>query len=534
MKRVFSYLCLFILPILLYVLEVIYSNAKGEYFLWCNYDGPYDLLFSSLNIVHLQKPGFFQHPGIVPELIAAGIIKFTHLFTGKAADIDTDVFDRAEYYLQSINLIFTLITVLCVLILGVVAYRKTGSLPAAFFLQFTPFTSVMVLLQLTQNTCETSTMIVSILLIALTMSFIYEQTPSKRKILFYTIAFGIVCGIGIANKISNLPLMILPFLLIRKFSYKSLFILIAVITFSFLFLFTPDRPLFFKILLNNLTGKASYYSAGPSNFSDPAQILSQLQYIFKESLLFCIVCILIIAVVIIQFIPKFKNQIRSNKFFLPLIAVMIINVAFGSLLIKSHIGHYVLPALMFSVFGLFAVNEIFSELFPKVFRFGKYSFLYLAFILITIPQISIFKNTVNLHTFRRNESYKIINYTKENYADKLIVGTNLISSQPAAFYESLLFTGPRKMEYFEVIKERYPDFVYYQRWAKKFLYLNFNPELMDRFVNSEKFIYHSFNDASFKDFKEKLIELTNKKNTTFEEVFSNKLNEKLYLVTQKD
>src|ERR1700730_5544569 len=109
---------LMILPVILWMLEIIFKHAKGEYFLYDNYDGPYGYLMASLNIAQLHRPGYFQHPGIIPQLIMAGVIKMSHLLQGNDQRLAFDVFNRPEFYLQHINVILTLINVVALFIVG--------------------------------------------------------------------------------------------------------------------------------------------------------------------------------------------------------------------------------------------------------------------------------------------------------------------------------------------------------------------------------------------------------------------------------
>ena len=82
-----------------------------------------------------------------------------------------------------------------------------------------------------------------------------------------------------------------------------------------------------------------------------------------------------IITLLLQFIPKFKNKIKTNKFSNVLIGIVIIQSAYIMLLFKIPLDFYLMPALMFSVFGLYAVNSILSDLFPQIFVKSKYLYL---------------------------------------------------------------------------------------------------------------------------------------------------------------
>ncbi|MBK6770930.1 MAG: hypothetical protein IPG78_02055 [Ignavibacteria bacterium] len=533
-KNLLLYISLTVLPVFLYALIVFFRFSIGESFLYSNYDGPYGLLLSSLSIADLRSPGYFQHPAIVPQIITAIVIKLTYLFAGNESNMVLDTFNRPEFYLHKINITFTFLTLLSLIILGVISYRKTGNILAAIFIQFTPFISVQLIFQLAKNTAETTSIILILILLTFVFCLLNEKSITKRRNIGYAIVFGIICGLALANKISFLPVMIIPFLLIKNIRFKGLFVLISFVTFLILFLsMSPERAQFFKSLFINVFQSGVYYSSGPANFADSSQIVMQFMFIFYEYSLFSVVYLIIMITLILQFIPKLKLRIRSNKYFLLLVGIFIIETAFISLVIKTHVGYYILPALMFSVTGLFAVNSIFLDLFPKFFRISNYLYKYIFIIVFLILQISAYRSITSFYNNRKKESYKIVKYLEDKHNKSLVVSTDFVSSIPTAFYHSLFYTGEQRMYYYSILKKKYPNFVYFNKWRKDFTYLDYDKELKNRLLNSDTLVFHSYKDENFNDFKERIVEYTKKQNTTFREVFSNKNGEKIYLVNLK-
>ncbi|MBK8382811.1 MAG: hypothetical protein IPL16_13185 [Ignavibacteria bacterium] len=241
-----------------------------------------------------------------------------------------------------------------------------------------------------------------------------------------------------------------------------------------------------------------------------------------------------IITLLLQFIPKFKNKIRANKFSIVLIGIVIIQSAYIMLLFKMPIDFYLMPALMFSVFGLYAVNSILSDLFPKIFVRSKYLYLYIFFFVITLLNFNSFKNYIASNILRKNESHKIVKYLQDNYSHAVVISTDFTSSMPTALYEGLGYTGSQLKYYRSILKNKYPKYIYFELWAKKFKYIADNSDLIDELIKSDTIVYHSLNESNFINFKEKFIEATNKPNSTFNEVFSNKYGEKIYLVNLQE
>lgn len=534
LKNKLFILSLIILPVALFIFEVILKHSRGEYYLYDNYDGPYGQLLGSLNIAQMLKPGYFQHPGIVPQLIMGFVIKVSHMLQGNDPNIVLDTFNRPEFYLQRINVVFTIINAISLYYLGKVTYKKTKSMSTAIFLQFTPFISVMVIYELTLNIPETFLLSLILILLTLTVSFLHEGILSKKKNLMYVILFGFICGLALATKISVLPIMILPFLIIKKFVNKTYFVIISVVTFLVLFfLISPDSTRIWKFVFTSMVHSGKY-GTGSANFMDTSQIIPKLTALSNEFFLFIVIYVLIFITLLLQFIPKFKNQVRTNKYFLSLNGVFIIMTFFILLVIKQVESYYIYPGLLFSVFGIFCVNSIVADLIPKVFRFSRLLYLYIFFILFTIPQVKSFKNYKIFFDKRKAESYKILNFLDENYPKSIIISSDQTASMPTAFYSGLNYTGSQTDRYNNILMQMFPDYIYFQRWRADFIYLRFDADLEKRLLAADTVVFHSFNETNFNEFREKIIEFTGKKNSTFSEVFSNKNGEKVYLVNLKE
>lgn len=534
MKNKLTYLPLIILPVILFVLALYIRDLRGEYYLYSGYDGVYGYLLSSLNIAQLKSPGFAQHPGIVTQIIIATVIKLSHLFWGKDPNMVLDTFNRPEFYLAQINFTFIYLTIFALFVLGIVSYKKIGNIFAAFFIQLTPFISILIIYLITQNAVECTTMIFILLLLSLSISYMYEKAMTKKKNVVYIISFGIICGLALASKISILPILIIPFLLIKNFLPKGLFVLISFSVFSILFIsLSPDTSYFLAFLFKSI-GNSGYYGTGSEDIIDTAQIIPTLNLIINQFLLFFIIYLIMIITLLLQFIPKFKNKIKTNKFSNVLIGIVIIQSAYIMLLFKIPLDFYLMPALMFSVFGLYAVNSILSDLFPQIFVKSKYLYLYILFFFITVLNFNSFRNYIASNILRKSESHKIVKYLQDNYSHAVIISTDFTSSMPTALYEGLGYSGSQRKYYHSILKKKYPKYIYFELWAKKFKYISDNSDLINELNLSDTIVYHSLDDASFKNFKEKFIEATNKPNSTFNEVFSNKYGEKIYLVNLQE
>ena len=474
MKNKFKLISLMALPIILFLMEIILKHSRGEYFLYDNYDGPYGFLLASLNMAQFLKPGYFQHPGIIPLLIEASTIKFSYFLQGVDPDIVTDTFNRPEFYFNRINIVFAFLTSLSLFFLGKISYDKMGSILGSIFLQFTPFVSILILYQLTHNYVSTTTVILVIVLLTLSISYLNEKSFSRKKNYIYIIIFGFVCGLLLANLISLLPIFIIPFLLIKTFRNKFIFISVALVTFFILFFsISPDSSTIWKFVLSNIIHSGKY-GAGPSEFIDVDRIIPTLLNIYYEFVFFLFVYLLILITLILQFIPKLKLKIRSNKYFSLLLGIFIVMSMYILLVIKQKEGYYLLPGLLFTIAGLFILNSIILDLFPKHPKLSKYLFLYIFLIIFTFPQIKSYNNYISFYVKRKIESYKIVKYIKDNYPQTIIVSSDQTASMPTAFYNALNYTGEQKNKYLSIYLSQYLSIYLYLNSQKEVFVYSYN------------------------------------------------------------
>lgn len=521
-----------ILPIILLLIQIMIQHARGEYYLYFNYDGPYAYLIGSLNIADFDRPGYFQHPGIIPQLIIASIIKFSHFLQGNDPSVVMDTFNRPEFYFNRINIVFAFINSISLYYFGKIVFKKTGEFWTGLFLQFTPFISILLIYNLASNTVYSVILVYVFILLTLIISFVNEDNLNRKKYKKYILFFGITCGLLISTLISLLPFFILPFLLIRKFKDKLYFIIISLTTFALLyFTVSSDSSTMWSFVIKNILHSGKYGS-GPVNFLDPSMIGPTFNKIMIEFRIYLFIYFMIIITLMLQFIPKLKLKIWNSKYFRTLIGIFVIMSVYILLVAKQMEIYYLIPGVMFSVMALFCINSIYVDLFPRFFKFGKYAYLFFFLILMSFPQIGKFGNYLKHYNVRKKESHKIIKYVKENYPNQLIIASDQTSSLPTAFYYSLVHTGNQTNRYISILNEKFPNYIYFQRYRNEFLYLDKTPEKKQRLINSDSVVFHAFNENNFNIFKDKLSELTNK-DITYKEVFANKNGERLYMVYLK-
>jgi len=541
LKKIIPLLALLILPIFFFIGLQKYKDALGEYYLGRNYDPSYPYLINSLNLSQFKGygVGLIAHPGTPVQEIGAVVLLILHSLQPDKTDLVKDVFNNPEYYLNKIFQCFLLLNSAAIFLLGLMVYLKMKSILTSLFLQLSPFSfySGDIYFQLTNVSVE-PILIFTILLLITAIIIYLNENGSERNSLFYLIVLGVLCGLGMAIKISFFPILVIPFLLIRGIKFKLSFILISILTFLIFVYpaFSVENADGFSDWVKNLITHSGRYGTGSEDFVETSVYLSNIKTIFSENLVFSFSYIAILSVLILQFFKKYKSLIRSNKYFILLTGIFIA-MTLQVLMVAKHFSlYYMIPTYMFSIPGLFVVSSIVLSLYPDFLKNKKRNYFYYAAVSIVIIAFSIFqlrtiykerKYIANV----RNEARKIIKSLEENYSNSIVVSTYGCSSKEFALHLGSSFGGTKRKSYMEILKEMYPNNFYYNRWDNTF-YDDWDIEhIKSQLIKANKFIFQGVTDEVAQKFIIAIKELTNKPDASYKKIISGHNRDALYEIT---
>jgi hypothetical protein len=531
--RKWEKLLLLILPILWILMVNEMRIAKGEYFLFFNYDGSYPYLLASLNIAQFIKAGYTQQPGIVCHIFMSLVIIFTHLFQSSGQDVVSDVFARSELYLSNICFAFSLLNALGIFILGYVVTKKNGHLLSGLFFQLTPLVFFIIMLYSTNLIPESILPFLVMILIAGIISYVSEPELTSSKSTRYCMLFGVTCGLIIATKISFLPLMIIPFLVIKNFSKKLLFVILSLVVFVVLFLiFSPDYKTLWTFVFKNIL-YSEKYGAGSPTVINTSKIVPAFGKIWDNFPFFMVTYAMIFLFLLIHSFLGQSKVIRASKHFTILIGVLAVMSIYILLVVKQTEGYYLIPGLLFTMLGLFSLFSIIRELVEiKAARF-RLVFAFLFSLALLVPVLNKYNNGIDWFRNRSRESYKIADYVSKNSSSFLTTSTDYTSSLPAALCNGLMFAGSQINRYHSIIADKYPNFVYFHKWHKKFEFLDNEPELKQRLSHADTLIFQDYGNLILDSYKDELKKVTGDSAVNTIELFSNNNGEKVYKVISK-
>lgn len=491
------------------------------------YDPSYVYLINSLNISQGFGVGHIDHPGTTVQLLGTIVILIANIFSGR--DVVTDVFTQPEFYLSVINTSIYILNSAALFLLGWITYKKTKSIYASIFLQLSPFLSITLFLRITRFAPETLFVFVLMLLATIAIAYIYDlqKTGIRKK---YAIAFAIICGFGLATKISFFPILLLPLILLKKISSKILFLL-ATVTSFLIFILPAISVIHFYQFLNwvkKLVAFSGKYGTGERNFINSSSISSNINAIFLNETLFSISFIIIAIVVFMFLFSKFRKNAMENNSGRILIAVFAAMALHVLVVLKHFEIHYLIPAEMLAVTGLFAATLTLRTILPRISSKVKLSYISIVVVIFFVFQIFQLQKSFAIISEKRDESVKFLEYIENNINRELTVTTYGISGKELALFIGSSYGGFQKNKYFSIMRNSYPDYYFFDKWSKHFGNDEELQSLRAKILLKNRLYVLSDNDSVINDLIAILKKETGKQSISSRKVLANINGETVY------
>lgn len=500
-------------------------------------------MISSLNIAQGFGVGHFDHPGTTVQMIGSVIVRLYFLISGKDPDIAVDVLSRPEDYMYMLNTTFVLINSFALIILGVLTYKFTKNIYFSLLLQLSPFTSMEIFYGSIIVSPDNFLITVSLLFICALLYYWFrtgDKDPPPFKLI---LVFGIFCGLGLATKLNFIPLVFIPFLLLRGYKNKIYFWTFTVI--SFLIFIAPI--LFdisqFALWIENLAMNSGKYGKGDSNIVNTNLLLPNLKMIFSKDAVFTVSYIFLISAFFISLVKYFKRSEPGQGYFTKLNRIMLsllFAITLQIILVAKHYAqYYLIPSMILSIFVFIVSIYVMMPVFEKLFKSIKPEQCFsVIFILVglwaAINVLSSYKEAV---TFK-NEALRSERFIQNNYPDNMLISSFSSASKECALAFSVRYAAQKKSDYEKIISEKNKQQIFYDPWDNSFYKSsdpkNLKSDLLSNNKNknkeNQKIILQMY-FGSPENFIEKLNALCEVKNSSFKEVYSNENGERIYEVT---
>jgi len=443
---------LYLIPLLLLIL-LFYNLNVNRLATLKSVDPEYIHLISAVNLANGEyKLWSIENPGASLYLYGALIIKITYAISGNQNTLTDDFLTNPEKYIFSFRLGLGILTLISLILLGNIIFRKSGNLKLALFLQSSVFLTVEVLHSLSLVCPENFLVAIMIWYILV----LYLVTNNQTKESYAVLWFSILTGLGLAAKLTFIPLIILPLFLFSKHKYRFYYVLgttIFTLLFAFPVVLQYDR---FYEWVHGLIFRSGQYGTGEANIVDMHKFWNNLLKILSHEILFSLTYFAIIVTIIMSYC---RQKIRGNEF-LFFLAIFIV-VSFQIVLTSKHFAQrYLLPTVMLTLFIVYRLNLYYKPGFIKKFKTIPFIFVIL---LISITIAKLFANNYKYRDFRESRQ-GAYNYKHLNLDSKpVIIMPNYFSSASIEYslYFSSVWTGIYKEKYFKKLNELYPDTYFY-------------------------------------------------------------------------
>jgi hypothetical protein len=384
MKRSIPILLLTIVPLLIYLLT--FYIIHGFY----SNDPEYAYLLNSVNVAHFQQIGHTDHPGTTLQVIGAVILRIYHFFDfANKADLRTSVLSNPEHYVMVIINILQIINVLLTFLVGYVLYRLSKKLWISILAQTSILlSSVLIEVVCTKYTPET--LLISNSLLLTILLFYYSYSADKVNKIF-TIIFAVITGFGIATKVTAIPIIIIPLVILTGIKRKIFFLIYAGAAFIIFTLPIIKQYRTFYWWIKGLILHTGIYGQGEKGIINITSFKKEIWSLIEFNSTFSFIILLSLCLIIVLIaIRKSREKIYSDINFKILVSLVLTQIA-GLLMVAKHAqNHYLAPFLCLSslniVYIIIILNKVFSFRPSRFYLIcGGFSVFILYRILILLP-----------------------------------------------------------------------------------------------------------------------------------------------------
>ena len=459
LKAIQPGLTLLILPLAFVLVTSYLKEAVGPYWLGNNSDNAYVYLGSALALSKLSSPGMVDHPG-TPLISLEALVIITAQAVQQKADLQEDVLKNPEFYLDLIFYTLLILRAAMLVVAGGITIWLTKNLYLSLMMQLTPFLSIVTLSLMPIVGPESLLVVISIGFATTVLVFLEGGT--EKRYTFFAVLFGILSGIAIATKLSALPLMIVPLVLLSG-RYKLLCLMITGI--AFLGATLPVLPRY-RYFINWIYGIATHtgrHGTGDKGLIDPTKYLKDLYWLALEEKFFSVILLVSMLVLAWWFLTHRSLPLSQSSKDLPksLLAISLGELLQLLIVAKHPAVHYLVPALGLLGLNLILISKLIAPIAPMTVKRSHLAHAVIFLIVLSSTMTIQLPNVRAVHeSFADSKlgQQSVFEKVQENYKGCKIISYYGASSLPAAW---LLGSWGGAGMFSQRLQELYPDALFY-------------------------------------------------------------------------
>lgn len=459
MRHKLIYLLFLIVPLFVLATSIETIQRRGNNWFGGDYDPAYCYLLNSVNNASLKATGHVDHPGTTAQVFGAVVLRVYHLLNrSEQAELHTAVLKDPERHLFVMTYAFLGFNCLFLFFSGIVAFKGTGKPWLAVLLQTAPFFSAMALYNGLTHISQESMLFLSAMMMLTLVSWQFFpglKKSSRRNILL----FAIVTGFGMASKVTFLPLVILPLILIPGLRNKLWYSLAS--AGAFVLITFPIWTQYGRMLgwLMRLTAHSGRYGSGSIGVIDSTTYLGNIRNLLMSNTLFsAIIAFSLLFLFLVMVLPVLRNKLKNLPEINVLLAVTLVELAGLMLVAKMPGDNYMMPYACLLVLNIFCILLLLWNSSGKTLTSIVLPLL-TTIILVLVPYWGL-KAKNMLYTPVANQEYietvKLLSTYDAGYAR--------IYCLPSASPATALFFGNvyARREYLEDLQMMYPNTFFYE------------------------------------------------------------------------
>lgn len=448
-----------IIPIVFLFYFLWLFSLRSPFYHSYNSDPQYIHVYSALNLAEgVIEIGNLDNPGTPLQVFEAVVMRLSHPFVGEKS-LTEDFLANPELYLKIINHSLLAVTAIVLFFVGFKAWYFSRNIFLALLLQLSPFSTWTIFGSFLLASPETLLIIVSLLFLIVFFPVIYNNQLKFKNLIY----IALITGLGIATKLTFVPLFFIPFIVFPTWKQKILF---AILSFAFFLLFISPALSHLDYLItwvSDLVSKKGKYGSGETGIVDTAKFIANFKrkLIFEKTLTISL-CLSFLIWIFIRFRLKEHKSMKAKFIIAGVLA------SFLQLFLSSkdiHLRYLVSGLVLALPITLFSVHRIIEYYVSKT---SNRQYLLLAlFILFGIFKLDdlyalkdeIRKSTAKFETFNKI----LTEYPKNQYLH--LLGYRSTSQSYALHYGSL-HAGNQRDKYWKVLDSLYPE-TYLYPWIER-------------------------------------------------------------------
>lgn len=494
-------------------------------------DPDYVYFMTGLNIAEGHfKVSHIDHPGTPLQYMIALLFRIIYFLRGTSASFATDVLKNSDLYLSMVNVVVNLLISVLLFIAGRSVARRTGSVIYGMLVQTIPLISVILYEIIGRISPE---QIICLPVLALTTFLIGHISGKEQRFSIPELfILGLIIGFGLSIKLTLLPLLVIPWIIVKNWKSKLLVTLLSLMFFLIIAFPVTLQIERFWTWTKDLFLHSGQYGTGSKNILDPGVFRENFSQMIHLQILFSVLFITLLFVALFSLI-RFRREPESKPFTRAVFALAVLLTVFLQAVIsaKHYAPRYFMPALMFGPIIIYLLIEILKDnLSLKPIHPGLMTLTVLFLIWTLIQQIGVINYTSDafLKQIKAREMTRDFAQTFEPGSIKIIVSQDY--GCPFVEY-ALQFSiawskSSLKQHYMDILGKLYPNTYQFTTWDGNFIYWGepINPRKYTD-LKIPVYLYLEKNtEELYNRTIERLSENGDKLNVTRELMFENQVN----------